>query len=131
MNFKRIVTAAACVCAVLGGGLTAQAGSWVGLSSSGVEQTYVDGVPAVFPFEEDQKMYYPVLYKDAAYIPLRTAAMASYPVAAFLLNNRAAALFTFVPSFLVSTAVGAAVSVTVLEALGRTGALGRLEGSLR
>ena len=75
MNFKRIVTAAACVCAVLGGGLTAQAGSWVGLSSSGVEQTYVDGVPAVFPFEEDQKMYYPVLYKDAAYIPLRTAAM--------------------------------------------------------
>ncbi len=58
-------------------------------------------------------------------------AMASYPVAAFLLNNRAAALFTFVPSFLVSTAVGAAVSVTVLEALGRTGALGRLEGSLR
>ena len=58
-------------------------------------------------------------------------AMASYPVAAFLLNNRAAALFTFVPSFLVSTAVGAAVSVTVLAALGRTGALGRLEGSLR
>ena len=75
MNFKRIVTAAACACAVLAGGLTAQAGSWVGLSSSGVEQTYVDGVPAVFPFEEDQKMYYPVLYKDAAYIPLRTAAM--------------------------------------------------------
>ena len=58
-------------------------------------------------------------------------AMASYPVAAFLLNNRAAALFTFVPSFLVSTAVGAAVSVTVLSALWRTGALGRLEGSLR
>ena len=75
MKMQKCITAAACVCAVLAGGLTAQAGSWVGLSSSGVEQTYVDGVPAVFPFEENQKMYYPVLYKDAAYIPLRTAAM--------------------------------------------------------
>ena len=75
MKMQKCITAAACACAVLAGGLTAQAGSWVGLSSSGVEQTYVDGVPAVFPFEENQKMYYPVLYKDAAYIPLRTAAM--------------------------------------------------------
>ncbi len=75
MKMQKCITAAACACAVLAGGLTAQAGSWVGLSSSGVEQTYVDGVPAVFPFEEDQKIYYPVLYKDAAYIPLRTAAM--------------------------------------------------------
>lgn len=58
-------------------------------------------------------------------------AMASYPIAAVLMNNAAAALFTFVPSFLVSTAVGAAISVIVLAALGRTGALHQLEGSLR
>lgn len=58
-------------------------------------------------------------------------AMASYPIAAFLMNNSAAALFTFVPSFLVSTAVGAAISVLVLSALGRTGALHQLEGSLQ
>ena len=56
-------------------------------------------------------------------------AMASYPVAAFLLNNRAAALFTFVPSFLVSTAVGAAISVLVLSALKRTHVLSALEGA--
>ncbi|MBS7225492.1 MAG: energy coupling factor transporter S component ThiW [Clostridiaceae bacterium] len=58
-------------------------------------------------------------------------AMASYPIAAFLMNNEAAALFTFVPSFLVSTAVGAAISVLVLGALGRTGVLDQLEGSLQ
>lgn len=58
-------------------------------------------------------------------------AMASYPIAAFLMNNEAAALFTFVPSFLISTAVGAAISVLVLGALERTGALDQLEGSLQ
>ena len=58
-------------------------------------------------------------------------AMASYPIAAFLMNNEAAALFTFVPSFMVSTAVGAAISVLVLSALSRTGVLDQLEGSLQ
>lgn len=58
-------------------------------------------------------------------------AMASYPLAAWLMNNETAALFTFVPSFLVSTAVGACVSVIVLTALKRTPVFGQLEGSLR
>ena len=57
--------------------------------------------------------------------------LASYPVAVFLMGNRTAALLTFVPSFLVSTAVGAAISVLVLAALSRTGTLSRLEGTLR
>ena len=57
--------------------------------------------------------------------------MASYPLAALLLNNEAAALFTFVPSFLVSTAVGAAISVFVLAALKRTQVFGQLEEALR
>lgn len=55
----------------------------------------------------------------------------SYPVAAFLMGNSTAALLTFVPSFLVSTGVGAAVSVLVLSALGKTGTLRQLEGALR
>lgn len=58
-------------------------------------------------------------------------AMASYPIAALLMHNEAAALFTFVPSFLVSTAVGAAVSVIVLGALGRTAVIDQLKESLR
>lgn len=57
--------------------------------------------------------------------------MASYPIAVVLLNNKAAALFTFVPSFLVSTAVGAAISVFVLAALKRTQVFGQLEEALR
>ena len=57
--------------------------------------------------------------------------MASYPIAAVLMNNATAALFTFVPSFLVSTAVGAAISVLVLAALKRTHVFRELEGALR
>ena len=56
--------------------------------------------------------------------------MASYPVAALLMNNASAALFTFVPSFLLSTAVGAAISVLVLAALGRTQVLSQIKGAL-
>ena len=48
-----------------------------------------------------------------------------------MMNNSAAALFTFVPSFLVSTAVGAAISVIVLAALRRTHVFSQLEGALR
>ncbi len=57
--------------------------------------------------------------------------MASYPLAAWLMNNTTAALFTFVPSFLVSTAVGALISVLVLSTLKRTNVLNQLEVSLR
>ena len=58
-------------------------------------------------------------------------AIASYPVAALLMGNSTAALFTFVPSFLASTVVGAAVSVLVLSALKRTHVFSQLEGTLR
>ena len=53
----------------------------------------------------------------------------AYPIAAFVMGNTKAALFTFVPSFLVSTAVGAAISVLVLSALKRTHVLNALEGA--
>ena len=58
-------------------------------------------------------------------------AMASYPLAAWLMNNKDAALFTFVPSFMLSTAVGAFISVLVLSSLKRTNILNQLEVSLR
>ncbi len=57
--------------------------------------------------------------------------LASYPIAAVLMGNTKAALFTFVPSFLISTAVGAAISVLVLSALKRTHVFNSLEGALR
>ena len=57
-------------------------------------------------------------------------AVAAWPVANLLLGKAAAPL-AFVVPFLVSTAVGAAVSVLVLSALERTGVLGRLGEGLR
>lgn len=73
----------------------------------------------------------PVAYAGEVFGTGILGAMASYPIAAFLMNNEAAALFTLVPSFMVSTAVGAAISVLVLSALSRTGVLNQLEGSLQ
>lgn len=58
-------------------------------------------------------------------------AICSYPIASWIMNNSSAALFTFVPSFLVSTAVGSLISVMVLSALKRTNVLHQLEVSLR
>ncbi len=72
----------------------------------------------------------PVAYVGEVFGTGILGGMASYPVAALLMNNASAALFTFVPSFLLSTAVGAAISVLVLAALGRTQVLSQIKGAL-
>ena len=69
----------------------------------------------------------PVAYVGEVFGTGILGGMASYPIAAVLMNNSAA----FVPSFLVSTAVGAAISVIVLAALKRTQVFSQLEGALR
>lgn len=56
--------------------------------------------------------------------------IAAWPIANLLMGKSVAA-FAFVAPFLVSTAVGAAVSVLVLGALHRTGAFSRLEASIQ
>ena len=71
----------------------------------------------------------PVAYVGEVFGTGILGGLASYPIAAFVMGNTKAALFTFVPSFLVSTAVGAAISVLVLSALKRTHALSALEGA--
>ena len=58
----------------------------------------------------------PVAYVGEVFGTGILGGLASYPIAAFVMGNTKAALFTFVPSFLVSTAVGAAISVLVLSA---------------
>nr|WP_297172621.1 energy coupling factor transporter S component ThiW [uncultured Agathobaculum sp.] len=73
----------------------------------------------------------PVAYVGEVFGTGVLGGMASYPIAATLMNNATAALFTFVPSFLVSTVVGAAISVFVLVALKRTNTFSTLEGALR
>ena len=71
----------------------------------------------------------PVAYAGEVFGTGILGGLASYPIAAFVMGNTKAALFTFVPSFLVSTAVGAAISVLVLSALKRTHVLSALEGA--
>ena len=71
----------------------------------------------------------PVAYVGEVFGTGILGGLASYPIAAFVMGNTKAALFTFVPSFLVSTAVGAAISVLVLSALKRTHVLSTLEGA--
>lgn len=73
----------------------------------------------------------PVAYVGEVFGTGILGGIASYPIAAVLMNNKAAALFTFVPSFLVSTAVGAAISVFVLAALKRTQVFGQMEEALQ
>ena len=73
----------------------------------------------------------PVAYVGEVFGTGILGGLASYPIAAFVMGNTKAALFTFVPSFLVSTAVGAAISVLVLSALKRTHVLSALEGAKR
>lgn len=73
----------------------------------------------------------PVAYIGEVFGTGILGAMASYPLAAWLMNNKDAALFTFVPSFMLSTAVGAFISVLVLSSLKRTNILNQLEVSLR
>ena len=72
----------------------------------------------------------PVAYAGEVFGTGILGGMASYPVVALLMNNASAALFTFVPSFLLSTAVGAAISMLVLAALGRTQVLSQIKGAL-
>ena len=73
----------------------------------------------------------PVAYVGEVFGTGILGGLASYPIAAFVMGNTKAALFTFVPSFLVSTAVGAAISVLVLSAHKRTHVLSALEGAKR
>ena len=56
--------------------------------------------------------------------------MLSFPVAAFILGNTAATLFTFVVPFLISTAGGTIIAIVLVELLAKNGLLNRLKGQL-
>ena len=56
--------------------------------------------------------------------------MLAYPVAALLLNNKSAALFTFVIPFLVSTAGGTMIAFIILTVMKRTEVLAHLKSLL-
>lgn len=56
--------------------------------------------------------------------------MLSYPVAAFIMGSKGAALFTFVVSFLISTAGGTLLAVLITVPLKQTGVLDKIKSEL-
>ena len=54
-------------------------------------------------------------------------ALLAFPIAAFVLGNTAAALFTFVVPFLISTAGGTIIAIVILTIMDQTKVLGRLK----
>ena len=54
--------------------------------------------------------------------------MLSYPIAYLVVGNKAAALFTFVVPFLISTCGGTIIAIIVTIPLKKTGILDRLTG---
>lgn len=54
--------------------------------------------------------------------------MLSYPIAYLVMGNKAAALFTFVVPFLISTCGGTIIAIIVTIPLKKTGILDRLTG---
>ena len=68
MKMQKCITAAACACAVLAGGLTAQAAA--GTAKKWVHSIYVEGQHADYVTDEGTLLY-PLSYQDSVYIPLR------------------------------------------------------------
>jgi energy coupling factor transporter S component ThiW len=56
--------------------------------------------------------------------------MLSYPIAAFLLGNKTAAIFTFVVPFLISTCGGTIIAIIVTLTMRKSGLLEKLKGQL-
>ena len=56
--------------------------------------------------------------------------MLSYPVAYFVMGNQAAAIFTFVVPFLISTCGGTILAIVLTMPLNKTGVLGKMKESL-
>ena len=56
--------------------------------------------------------------------------MLSYPVAYLVMGNKAAALFTFVVPFLISTCGGTLIAIIITLPLKKSGLLGRMKESL-
>jgi energy coupling factor transporter S component ThiW len=56
--------------------------------------------------------------------------MLAYPVAALIMGNKAAALFTFVVPFLISTCGGTLIAIVITAALKKTGQLDKMKEEL-
>lgn len=98
------------------GTLLAFPGSMCGALLAGLLYHYIKKLPAA--------------YIGEAFGTAVIGGMLSYPVAAFIMGSKGAALFTFVVPFLISTAGGTLLAVLITVPLKQTGVLDKIKSEL-
>lgn len=98
------------------GTLLAFPGSMCGALLAGILYHYIKKLPAAYIGE---------VFGTAV-----IGGMLSYPVAAFIMGSKGAALFTFVVPFLISTAGGTLLAVLITVPLKQTGVLDKVKSEL-
>ena len=98
------------------GTLLAFPGSMCGALLAGLLYHYIKKLPAAYTGE---------VFGTAV-----IGGMLSYPVAAFIMGSKGAALFTFVVPFLISTAGGTLLAVLITVPLKQTGVLDKIKSEL-
>ena len=98
------------------GTLLAFPGSMCGALLAGILYHYIKKLPAAYIGE---------VFGTAV-----IGGMLSYPVAAFIMGSKGAALFTFVVPFLISTAGGTLLAVLITVPLKQTGVLDKIKSEL-
>ena len=98
------------------GTLLAFPGSMCGALLAGILYHYIKKLPAAYIGE---------VFGTAV-----IGGMLSYPVAAFIMGSKGAALFTFVVPFLISTAGGTLFAVLITVPLKQTGVLDKIKSEL-
>ena len=98
------------------GTLLAFPGSMCGALLAGILYHYIEKLPAAYIGE---------VFGTAV-----IGGMLSYPVAAFIMGSKGAALFTFVVPFLISTAGGTLLAVLITVPLKQTGVLDKIKSEL-
>ncbi len=119
-------------------------GPWWGLAAAFISSLIRNllglGTPMAFPGSMCGALLSGLLYKYFKKLPFAYAGeilgtgiiggMLAYPVAAIIMGNTSAALFTFVIPFLVSTCGGTLIAIIIVEALRKTGALTKMKSEL-
>ena len=119
-------------------------GPWWGLAqafiSSLIRNLIGLGTPLAFPGSMCGALLSGLLYKYLKKLPFAyvgevvgtglVGGMLAYPIAAFVLGNDAAALFTFVIPFLISTCGGTVIAIIITIALKKTGLLDKMKQEL-
>ncbi len=119
-------------------------GPWWGLAQAFIASLIRNllglGSPLAFPGSMCGALLGGLLYKYGKKLPLAyvgevvgtgiIGGMLSYPIAYFVMGNQAAALFTFVVPFLISTCGGTIIAMVITLPMQKSGLLAKMRASL-